>query len=136
MCKRISSETKDIVLSLISSHSASEISDITGVCKRSVFNIIRQNNVERSSEDKKNIRSRIRNKIIQDERRRVIFGREQKTQIKVVTNKKRHSLKYRLKRNGYVKGETVNTFYFNENTKRNSNYESIGKTMGLKILPE
>ena len=135
MGKIISLETKLKIKELLKTHSSSEAAALTGVSLRSIFKIQQEWNMERSPEQLKGIRSRIRKKIVQDERRRVIFGQDQKTQLKVFSNKKRHTLKYRLKRVGYKICDLPNTLLYDESTKRNPAYETMCKPLGLTILP-
>lgn len=129
----ISLDTVEKVKLMLQDHSISEIANETGISRRTVCNIIRQWNITRSSEQLSIIRSRIRKKLVQDERRRVIFGQEQVSNIKVVNNKDKHSLKYRLKRVGYFNVEDKNTFYYNLQTKRNPSYEKKCEKLGIKI---
>lgn len=135
MCKPISLEMKEKVREMLSYKSISEIAKETGLSERSVCTIQRQWGIERSPEQLKQIRSRVRKELVNKERMRVNWGADQKTNLKVVCNKQRHSLKYRLKRIGYKTGLIPNLFHYDENTKRNLEYEKAAKTLGLTITP-
>ena len=135
MRKKLEPELKQKVEDLIQQYSVSEIAQITGISVRSVFNIIKEKGIKRDPLTESSIRSRVRKKLIQDERRRIIFGKDQKTKLKVFTNKERYSMKYRLKRKGYIPTEQANAFTYNENTKRNLEYENISKKLGITIIP-
>ncbi len=98
--------------------------------------IIKENNLDRTKTDMEEIRSRTRRDLIRAERRRAIFGLEQKTGIKVFTNRERNTLKYCLTRRKYVflrRGDT--TAYFDDNTNRYTPYEERGRKLGLKFKP-
>lgn len=135
MCKPISLEMKEKVREMLSYKSISEIAKETGLSERSVCTIQRQWGIERSPEQLKQIRSRVRKELVNKERMRVNWGADQKTNLKVVCNKQRHSLKYRLKRIGYKTGLIPNLFHYDENTKRNLEYEKAAQTLGLTITP-
>lgn len=134
MRKKISPEIKDRVIELLSDYSTREIALLCNISQRSVFKIIQQSNIKREPGQLKSIRSKVRKKLVQDERRRVIFGTEQKTNLKVFSNRERHSMKYKLKRKGYKKGDLPNTFFYSEETKRNPSYEMKSKSLGITIL--
>lgn len=133
MPKRITLSQKLLVKELYPNHSAADISLKTGISKRTIFRILREWNIYRDSAKSSIIRSQKRKKIIDDERRRVIFGENQKTSIKVFSNRKRHSLIYRLKRVGYIKSPVKNKLFYNEATTRNMDYEDLGKRLGLSF---
>lgn len=135
MCRGISLEVKMKVLELLPNYSLSEIASITGITSRSVLRIKKAWNIEKTPENIRQIRSRIRKKTINDERRRIIFGHGQKTNLKVFSNPQKHSLKYRLKRVGYLKSDDPNTYLYDDSTKRNQKYEKMCLTYGIKILP-
>lgn len=135
MSKAISFETKLKVREMLPKRSISEIAYETGLSARSICSIQQQWGIERTPEQLKNIRSRIRKELVKKERMRVNWGVEQKTNLKVVCNRERHSLKYRLKRIGYLKGTQPNQLYFDKNTKRNIEYEKKAESLGLTITP-
>lgn len=133
MPKIISIDIRNEVKKLWDSHSTSEIAKLLGISQRTVFKIKKEWNLIRTPEQIHSINSRIRSNIILNERRRVIFNQPQKTNIKVVCNKKRLSVKYRLKRLGYIQADTPNCFLYNNETKRKSDYESLAKKLGIEI---
>lgn len=133
MRRIISNETKLRVKELLTDHSVSEIATLTGLCRRSIFNIQKELNITRSPEQIREIRSRIRSQLVQAEKRRVLFGINQKTNLKVYSNKKRIHLKYKMRKLGYETGEDPNTMYFTDKTCRHLKYENTAGSLGLQI---
>jgi len=69
------------------------------------------------------------------ERRRVLFGFEQKTKLRVVkTPKQKISLKFNLRKRGYEIEKGSNDAYINDNTKRSALMEKRGVIMGIKFI--
>ncbi len=121
---------------MIKDFSNCEIAEKLRISLSSVKRIIKDHNLDRSKTDMEAIRSRTRRNLIRAERRRAIFGLDQKTGIKVFTNRERNSLKYCLKRKRYVfKARGDNTAYYNENTNRYLPYEERGNKLGIKFKP-
>lgn len=135
MCRiNITKDLAEKVSLLIKDNSNSEIAGRLRVSVTTVKRIIRENRLTRTKEELENIRSRTRKELIRAERRRAIFGLDQKTDIKVFTNRERNSLKYCLKRRKYLflkRGET--TAYYNEQTNRYPPYEERGRKLGIKF---
>ena len=104
----------DTVRRLYSSHSHSEIALLTGISTRTVSRIVKKYHLVRLLDDARQIRSRSRKSIIKREKARVLFGLPQKTNIKVVGNKKRVVLKSILKSCGYLVIPGHNTLYYSE----------------------
>lgn len=121
---------------MIKDHSNCEIADKLRISLSTVKRIIKDNNFFRTREDKEFIRSRTRRALIRAERRRAIFGLDQKTEIKVFTNRERNSLKYCLRRRNYLflqRGDNI--AYFDARTQRHPTYEERGRKLGLKFKP-
>lgn len=137
MCrKRITSDLRELTAELMKSHSNLEIADKLKISVSTVKRIIKENDLKRSDADSVAIRSRTRKELIRAERRRAIFGLDQKTFIKVFTNSERNKLKYCLKRRRYIflkRGENI--AYFNSFTNRYPPYEERGVKLGLKFEP-
>lgn len=123
------------VRQLYASHSHSEISRLTCISTRTVSRIVKKYHLVRTADDARQIRSRSRRSIIKREKARVLFGLPQKTNIKVVGNKKRVVLKSILKSFGYLVIPGHNTLYYNEELKRRPIRESNGQKMGLTFQP-
>lgn len=69
------------------------------------------------------------------ERRRVLFGFEQKTKLRVVkTPKTKSNLRIKLRKKGYEIARCGNVCYITENTQRSSICESNGIKLGLKFI--
>lgn len=122
------------ILSLHKELSYSEISEMMNVSTSTIKRIVKINRGERTREESEAIRSRSRKKLIRAERRRAIFGLDQKTYIKVFSNKERNVLKYCLKRRRYIflhRGENI--AYYDEQTNRHPLYEERGRKLGIKF---
>lgn len=125
----------ETVCRLYSSHSHNEIARFTGISTRTVSRIVKKYHLSRTLDDARQIRSRSRRSIIKREKARVLFGLPQKTNIKVVGNKKRVVLKSILKSYGYLVIPGRNTLYYHENLKRRPIRESNGERLGLRFQP-
>ena len=86
--------------------------------KESIRIIARELGLERTPEQYRTIRSRRRKELVQKERRRIIFGLDQKTNIKVVSNLRKIRLRGSLKRLGYIIGADGHTFYYDSTLRR------------------
>lgn len=84
-----------------------EMAERTGLNKHTITRIARELGLERTEEQLRDIRSRRRKELIQKERRRIIFGLDQRTNIKVVSNNQKIRLRGSLKRLGYILGTTA-----------------------------
>ena len=100
-----------------------EMAERTGLNKHTITRIARELGLERTEEQLRDIRSRRRKELIQKERRRIIFGLDQRTNIKVVSNNQ----KIRL-RDGH-------TFFYYPGLRRHPVKEANGKTLGFTFLP-
>ena len=135
MCRN--KTTVDQIVMILTLHkelSYSEISEKLSLSTSTIKRILKENQGKRTKEETKAIRSRTRKKLIHAERRRAIFGLDQKTDIKVFTNKERNVLKYCLKRRRYIflrRGENI--AYYNEQTNRDPIYEERGCKLGIKF---
>ena len=69
-----------------------EMAERTGLNKHTITRIARELGLERTEEQLRDIRSRRRKELIQKERRRIIFGLDQRTNIKVVSNNQTYLL--------------------------------------------
>lgn len=135
MPMKITKEIENKIILLSKTRSHSEIAKVIGCGKKTIWRVLHSNNVTRSAEDKTAIRSRVRTDLIRAERRRGIFGIDQKTDLKVFSNKERNVLKYCLRRIGYIfpiRGQNI--AYYREDTKRNRDYEERGKKLGIIFM--
>lgn len=133
MGKKIDSNIYELVSALYPENSSKEISEKTGISISSVHRIAASLGLKKTKEQVLLIQSRIRNSMIQDEKRRIIFGMGQKTNIKVVTDRKKHTIKYRLRRRGYLIGNNKDHLFYTDQTPRNIHYEEMGKKHGLSF---
>lgn len=72
---------------------------------------------------------------IQSERRRVIFGLEQRTKLKVVSNPQKHYLRQKMRQFGYIADIGSNTLYYTDVTDRRPIRERNGERLGFKFKP-
>ncbi len=69
------------------------------------------------------------------ERRRVLFGFEQKTNLRVInTPRNKVMLKHNLRKHGYEIEKNSNIAYINDNTKQSALMEKRGVIMGIKFI--
>jgi hypothetical protein len=74
-------------------------------------------------------------KTYQKERRRVLFGFEQKTKLRVInTPRNKVMLKHNLRKHGYEIEKNSNIAYINDNTNQSALMEKRGVIMGIKFI--
>ncbi len=115
--------------------SFTEIGKELGISKWSVSRIAGQIGLKRTDRETSHVSSRVRGELIRRERRRMIFGLEPLTNIKVVTNRARIRLRSRLKAKGYVVSDERNVMYYPADLERQSRQENVGIKLGLKFKP-
>jgi hypothetical protein len=72
--------------------------------------------------------------LIKAEKRRVMFGLEQKTERKVVRAPGfKYEIRYRLRKAGYIIDRGSSVAYYDENTLRHAGKEASAKKFGIKI---
>ncbi len=107
----------------------------TDLCKNTIYLIARELGLSRTREQMSAIKSRRRKELIRSERRRIIFGLDQKTNIKVVSNHQKIRLRGSLKHLGYILGTDGHTFYYYPGLRRHPIKESNGRALGFTFLP-
>lgn len=115
--------------------SYTEMAELLGISRRSVMRIAAQWNISRTAEQKRHIMSKSRKELLKKEKRRVTFGLDQKTRLKVFPNKERHKLRFLLKRKGYIVTPGDNQVYYPNERIRKYDYEIKGKSLGLRFSP-
>ena len=128
-------DARSFVLMEYPNLSYQEMAERTGMHKESIRMIARELGLERTQKQLREIRSRRRKELIQKERRRIIFGLDQKTNIKVVSNHQKIRLRGSLKRLGYILGTDGHTFYYYPGLRRHPIKESNGRALGFTFLP-
>lgn len=129
------SDARSFVLIEYPNLSYQEMAERTGLHRETIRIIARELGLERTPEQLRKIRSRRRKELIQKERRRIIFGLDQKTNIKVVSNHQKIRLRGSLKRLGYIIGTDGHTFYYYPGLRRHPIKESKGRALGFTFLP-
>lgn len=129
------SDARSFVLIEYPNLSYQEMAERTGLHRETIRIIARELGLERTPEQLRKIRSRRRKELIQKERRRIIFGLDQKTNIKVVSNHQKIRLRSSLKRLGYILGTDGHTFYYYPGLRRHPIKESNGRALGFTFLP-
>lgn len=117
------------------SKSFSEIGRALGITKNSVSRIAGQIGLRRTVMETCSVKSRVRTELVKREKRRIIFGLDPVTNIKVVTNRPRIRLRAWLKTKGYIVGEKKNVMYYPADLVRMQGHESRGIQLGLHFLP-
>lgn len=117
-------------------HSFAEMARDLGVSKMSVCRMAAQLGLHRTKKETRCVSSRVRKEMIRRERRRVVFGLDPITHIKVVSNRARVRLRAVLKSKGYVVEEGDNSIlYYAIDLHRRERLESRGQKLGLKFYP-
>lgn len=129
------SDARSFVLIEYPNLSYQEMAERTGLHRETIRIIARELGLERTKKQLREIRSRRRKELIQKERRRIIFGLDQKTNIKVVSNHQKIRLRGSLKRLGYILGTDGHTFYYYPGLRRHPIKESNGRALGFTFLP-
>ena len=129
------SDARSFVLIEYPNLSYQEMAERTGLHIETIRIIARELGLTRTKEQLRKIRSRRRKELIQKERRRIIFGLDQKTNIKVVSNHQKIRLRGSLKRLGYILGTDGHTFYYYPGLRRHPIKESNGRALGFTFLP-
>ena len=129
------SDARSFVLIEYPNLSYQEMAERTGLHRETIRIIARELGLERTPEQLRKIRSRRRKELIQKECRRIIFGLDQKTNIKVVSNHQKIRLRGSLKRLGYIIGTDGHTFYYYPGLRRHPIKESNGRALGFTFLP-
>ena len=129
------SDARSFVLIEYPNLSYQEMAERTGLHRETIRIIARELGLERTQKQLREIRSRRRKELIQKERRRIIFGLDQKTNIKVVSNHQKIRLRGSLKRLGYILGTDGHTFYYYPGLRRHPIKESNGRALGFPFLP-
>ena len=123
------------VRELYSTHSQTEIAEITHTSNCTIRRIVSELKITRTKEEDKEIRSRLRRKLIKSERARIAFGLDQRTNIKLVTNRSKIRLRTKLKSNGYIVKRGSKTIYYTPEMKRHLEREENGRKLGLEFAP-
>ena len=129
------SDARSFVLIEYPNLSYQEMAERTGLHRETIRIIARELGLERTPEQLRKIRSRRRKELIQKERRRIIFGLDQRTNIKVVSNNQKIRLRGSLKRIGYILGTDGHTFFYYPGLRRHLVKEANGKELGFTFLP-
>ena len=129
------SDARSFVLIEYPNLSYQEMAERTGLHRETIRIIARELGLERTKKQLREIRSRRRKELIQKERRRIIFGLDQRTNIKVVRNNRKIRLRGSLKRLGYIPATDGHTFFYYPGLRRHPVKEANGKTLGFTFLP-
>lgn len=123
------------VMELLPEHTNGEIAEILQISTSSVRRVIEQYELRRTREQDAAIRSRIRSRLLTAERRRVLFGLDQQTRLKVFSNQEKNILRGLLRRLNYHVIRNDMTILYDKNTSRNETYEMRGVKLGLSFAP-
>lgn len=112
-----------------------EMAKRTGIHHVTVWKIANELGLRRSREKWNEHLRRSRIEIIKSEKRRIVFGLEQRTKLKVVCNKSKHYLRQKLRQFGYVADKGSNTVYYTDDTVRRPIRERNGERLGFIFKP-
>ncbi len=125
----------DVIRNNFDSHSYSELADMVGSSRTTVARIAAALGLKRTRKTNSGIRSRVRRELVRREKRRVIFGLDPVTRIKVVTNRARIRLRAEMKSAGYIVERAANILYFRSEDDRNMRKEQKASRHGLRFAP-
>lgn len=123
----------NVVCFMFHFNSYTEMAHAVGMSVRTIARIVLEHGLVRTFEEEWSIRSRIRRELIRRERRHMLFGLPQDTNLKVVSNKPRLMLKVRLRAIGYMEHPYANIFYYHEKMKRHPIRERNGEALGIRF---
>lgn len=112
-----------------------EMAERTGLAYNTICRITSELGLRRTNEQKYANLSKSRRELYKSERRRVIWGLDQKTNLKVVSNKERLNLRQKLRRCGYIVIKGDNTIYYTDDLVRRPVREANGEKLGLRFMP-
>ena len=101
-------ERADYIRNHFQECSFSEIGKALGITRMSVGRIAAAIGLKRTGEEKHLISSRIRTQMVKRERRRIVFGLEPITGIRVISNRAKVRVRSNMKSNGYIISEEHN----------------------------
>lgn len=128
-------QIEDLVRDMYPNHSLKEIAAQANISWRTVRRMAVQMELTRTPEEESRMRSRIRTSLIKSERRRITFGLEQRTNMKLVCNLERIQLRSKLKGYGYIVFKGNNTIYYPSELKRHPVREEHARKVGIKFEP-
>lgn len=128
-------QIEDLVREMYPNHSLKEIAAQANISWRTVRRMANQMGLTRTPEEESQMRSRIRTSLIKSERRRITFGLEQRTNMKLVCNLERIQLRSKLKGYGYIVFKGNNTIYYTSELKRHPVREEHARKVGIKFAP-
>lgn len=128
-------ERADHIRSHFNEESFTEIGEKLGVTRVTVSRIASKMGLKRSKHEGYKVSSRVRQKMVRRERRRMVFGLDPITRINVISNRAKIRLRYRLKVKGYILSGQKNLMYYTENTFRKQRLENRGMKLGIRFQP-
>lgn len=112
-----------------------EMAKRAGVHRVTVWKIANELGLKRSRDKWNDHIRKSRIERIKSEKRRIMFGLEQRTKLKVVCNKSKHYLRQKLRQFGYVADKGSNTVYYTDDTVRKPIRERNGERLGFIFKP-
>lgn len=112
-----------------------EMAKQTGLREYTIFKIGRELGLVRTREKWNENIGKGLHRSYESERRRVMFGLEQRTNWKVVCNRKKIRLRHKLKSHGYIVDKGDSNVYYTDDTRRHPIRERNGEKLGFKFMP-
>lgn len=128
-------EARELIAMEYDNLSYKEMAKRTGLSSHTVYNISRELGLRRTREQWNANLSSSRNELIRKERARILYGLDQKTKLKVVSDKGKIQLRGKLKKLGYIVKRGDSTFYYTEDLHRNPILEEHGGKFRFKFMP-
>ena len=136
--KDIKSEDKmrqDYIKDNFNRMSYNDIALHLGISKVHVARLAASLGLTRSADERRKFCSLYRTRLVRQEKRRLIFGLEPISKIKIVTNRARICLRSRLKSMGYIPSGDDNVMFYPEQSLRSPSHETKGRKLGIRFMP-
>lgn len=115
--------------------SYSEMAKELNVSSATICRMVKKLGLKRTKKEITSIKSKQRTHLVHRERRRIIFGMNPISRIKVVTNRPRIELRHRLIAKGYLPGKDRFEMFYPSWVLRNERQERFGNSLGLRFSP-
>lgn len=129
------SDVREFVMMEYENLSFKEMAKRTGLHHDTIGKIARKLGLRRTRHHWNGNIRKARIETIKSERRRVVFGLDQRTNLKVVCNKQKLYLRQKMRQHGYIAAMGSNTIYYTDDTERHPIRERNGERLGFKFKP-
>ncbi len=123
----------ETIRTMFGKHTNKEIAEVVHISDRQVRKICKRMGLTRSKEEISKIRSDAVLKTLSSERRRLIFGMEQKTDRRIGVRKARQKVVELLAKHGYITIKGSMTTYYSSTMNRYEHVESYAISLGFHL---